>query len=51
MSVLEPYIGAAKAAVVIGVLLGAVWIGHHCGAQGVQVQWDAEKLKQAEVDR
>jgi hypothetical protein len=50
MSALEPYLGAAKALAIVAAALSLFALGHHYGAQGVQADWNKDKLAQAEAD-
>lgn len=49
MKILDPYIGAIKALVIVLLAIGLFGAGHHFGAQGVQAKWEAEKAESVEM--
>lgn len=42
------YLGAIKAAAVVALVLGLIWVGHKLGADGVRAEWAADRLAAAE---
>lgn len=51
MSALDPYINAIKAIVLVAIVLGLLWAGHHFGAQGVQADWNKDIADRAKVEK
>lgn len=51
MSALDPYIGALKAIVLVAIVLGLLWAGHHFGARGVQADWNKDIADRAKAEK